>query len=216
MVGDMEFLNDLQWLLIEVQDGGVTWGSGLWTAEEVLASVNRVQSEFLRRTEIDASWAILSVTAGVGDVTVPQDYILTSEAIFAATSAAVPTSTPLARSDEWELDRALITWEETPAAPLVYGDGISDDLLQLTLGPTPSVDGILYLLYVACGEEILNDGTSEFTVPDEAVVTIMWGVLADLLDKVGRGEDMSRAQYCHSRFEEGILVWTLSLQGVLG
>jgi hypothetical protein len=216
VVGDTEFLNDLQWLLVEVQDGGVTWLSGLWTPEEVLASVNRVQSEFLRRTEITAAWAILPVTANVGDVTVPQDYILASEALFADTTALVPRATPLARSDEWELDRAIPTWEETPAAPLVYGDGISDDVLQLTLGPTPSVAGILYLLYIACGAPISNDGTTEFTVPDEAVITILWGVLADLLDKVGRGEDLSRAQYCHARFEEGVLVWTLSLQGVLG
>jgi hypothetical protein len=209
---DTEFLNDLQWLLVEPQDGGGTWPSGLWTAAEVLASINRVQSEFLRRTEITAAWVIIPVTAGDPIVTVPQDYILASELIFQGPT----TATPLARSDEWELDRAIPTWEGTAAAPLVYGDGIADDLLDLVIGPTPNVNGVAYLLYIACGAPIDNSGTSSFTVPDEAVVTILWGVLADLLDKVGRGEDMARAQYCHQRFEEGVLVWILSLQGVLG
>lgn len=209
---DTEFLNDLQWLLIEPQDGGVSWPSGLWTAAEILASINRVQSEFLRRTEITAAWTILPVVAGNGEITVPQDYILAADVIFSNGT----TANPLTRSDEWELDRAIPTWQEASAAPIVYGDGIADDVLNLVIGPTPNVNGIVYLLYVACGAPISNDGTTEFTVPDEAVVTILWGVLADLLDKVGRGEDMSRAQYCHQRFEEGILVWILSLQGVLG
>lgn len=209
---DTEFLNDLQWLLVEPQDGGATWPSGLWIAAEVLASINRVQSEFLRRTEITAAWTIIPVIAGDPIVTVPQDYILASDVIFQGPT----TAKPLARSDEWELDRAIPTWEQTPTEPIVYGDGIADDLLDLVIGPTPNIDGVVYLLYIACGAPIDNSGTSEFTVPDEAVVTILWGVLADLLDKVGRGEDMARAQYCHSRFEEGVLVWNLSLQGVLG
>lgn len=209
---DTEFLNDLQWLLVEPQDGGLTWPSGLWSVAEVLAAINRVQSEFIRRTEITAAWTILPVVAGTGAITVPQDYILTEEVIFSNGT----TANPLARSDEWELDRAIPSWEETAAAPIVYGDGIADDVLDLVIGPTPNVNGFVYLLYLACGAPISNDGTTEFTVPDEAVVTILWGVLADLLDKVGRGEDLQRAQYCHQRFEEGVLIWTLSLQGVLG
>lgn len=213
MVGDTEFLNDLQWLLVEPEDGGVTWPSGLWTAAEVLASINRRQSEFLRRTEITAAWAITANhPIGEHEVTVPQDYILALELIFQGAT----TAKPLARSDEWELDRALTSWETEDAEPIVYGDGISDDVLKLTIAPASPALSRLYLLYVACGETIINDGTTQFTVPDEAVVTILWGVLGDLLDKVGRGEDMARAQYCHQRFEEGILIWILSLQGVLG
>lgn len=215
MVLDDEFLNDLQWLLVEPEDGGVTWPSGLWTAAEVLAAINRAQSEFLRRTEITAAWAILPVAAGNPLVTVPQDYILASEVVFGQNNPALP-ATPLPRSDEWELDRAIPTWDQTAAAPLVYGDGISDDLLQLQLGPTPNIDGIVYLLYIACGAPIDNSGTSSFTVPDEAVVTILWETLGVLLDKIGRAEDLERAQYCHQRFEEGIVIWNLSLEGVLG
>jgi hypothetical protein len=210
---DTEFLNDLQWLLVEPQDGGVTWPSGLWTVAEVLASINRVQSEFLRRTEITAAWEITpNQVAGDPIITVPQDYILALELIFQGPT----TAKPLTRSDEWELDRAIPTWETTTAEPIVYGDGIADDILDLVIAPTPNVDSRLYLLYVACGAPISNDGLTEFTVPDEAVVTILWGVLADLLDKVGRGEDLERARYCHQRFEEGVLIWILSLQGVLG
>lgn len=211
---DTEFLDDLQWLLVEPQDGGVTWPSGLWTQAEVLAAVNRVQSEFLRRTEITAAWAKIEVTGGDPIVPVPQDYILASEVIYGGDDATTP-AIPLPRSDEWELDRALQAWDQTASTPIVYGDGIATDLLDLQLAPTPTLDGWVYLLYVACGAPISVGGLSMFTVPDEAVVTVMWGVLADLLDKVGRGEDLARAQYCHQRFEEGVLIWILNLQGVL-
>lgn len=212
MVGDTEFLNDLQWLLVEPQDGGVSWPSGLWSVTEVLAAINRVQSEFLRRTEVTAAWAALPVTAGDGTVDLPTDYILTEDAVFADGTSA----TPLARADDWGLDRAIQTWEGTPGPPIVYAEADAPDLLEALLGPTPSVNGILYLLYVANGAPIANDGTTSFTVPDEATVTILFGVLRDLLNKVGRGEDLARAKYCEQRFEEGVLIWQLLLEGVTG
>lgn len=211
MVVDTEFLNDLQWLLVEPQDGGVTWPSGLWTPAEVLASINRVQSQFLRQTQITAAWAQLAVVSGTPTLGYPDDYILTQEIVLAAGG----TSSELARSGTWQLDRLAATWQTDGGRPVVYADSEDPDLLQALLGPTPNVNGIAYLIYVAIGDPISNDGTTSFVVPDEATVTLLFGVLADLLNKVGRGEDLARAQYCQQRYDEGVLIWNLVLAGVI-
>lgn len=208
-----EFFSDLQWLLIEPMDGGITFPSGLWRPEEMVASANRRQSEFLRRTEITAAWSLIPLGIGDGEVPLPGDYILTQEMMLNAGG----TSNPLARTGAFQLDRLLASWQGTPGRPLFYADSEAADVLETLVAPLSSVAGLILLIYVSLGEALTNDPLvpTLFAVPDEATVPILFGVLADALKKSGRGEDLVRAQYCEQRFEEGIVVWNLVLAGVL-
>lgn len=118
---------------------------------------------------------------------------------------------PLTPSDAFEIDLALPSWETTPDVPIVLLDG-DDGTLTTRLGPIPSGNGTLELLYVALATPANGSGVT-LTIPDEALDGIKYGTLADLLSKVGRGADPMRAQYCQERFELGELVTEILLGG---
>lgn len=203
-------LSELQAALIEPEDGGLTYPSGLWTAAEVYAAVNQRQNEFLRRTQITLASADLTPTPNVSAVDLPPDWITTAEILYDDGASAHE----LPRAEVWQSDRAQPTWAGTPGTPLVYSDADGSATLQLTLQPASSVASTLRALYVAITDPVDGTAGQLFEVPDEAVPTVIWGVLSDLLKKLGRAEDLSRAAYCESRFEEGVLVWQLALAGV--
>lgn len=118
---------------------------------------------------------------------------------------------PLTPSDSFEIDLALPSWETTQDTPIVLLDG-DDGTLTARLGPVPSGNGTLELLYVALATPANGSGVI-LTIPDEALDGIRYGTLADLLSKVGRGADPMRAQYCQERFELGELVTEILLGG---
>jgi hypothetical protein len=75
--------------------------------------------------------------------------------------------------------------------------------LQVQLAPAPTGAGTLSLYYISVGNTL--DGTGEiFNTPDEFVPFLKYGVLADMLMKLGRVQDGVRAGYCENRFQEGI------------
>jgi len=55
-----------------------------------------------------------------------------------------------------------------------------------------------------------------FTVSDDFCAAIKYGVLADMLSKVGRGQDPVRAAYCESRYQEGVEAAAVILAGWQG
>lgn len=52
-----------------------------------------------------------------------------------------------------------------------------------------------------------------FILPDEFIPALKWGVMADMLSKVGRGQDLQRAAYCESRYQEGVEAAAIILAG---
>jgi hypothetical protein len=54
------------------------------------------------------------------------------------------------------------------------------------------------------------------TTPNDFTPAIKYGVLADMLSKVGRGQDLTRAAYCESRYQEGVEAAKIMLSGWQG
>lgn len=54
------------------------------------------------------------------------------------------------------------------------------------------------------------------TSPNDFTPAIKYGVLADMLTKVGRGQDLIRAAYCESRYQEGVEAAKIMLAGWQG
>lgn len=52
--------------------------------------------------------------------------------------------------------------------------------------------------------------------PDDFCPAIKYGVMADMLSKVGRGQDLVRAAYCESRYQEGLEAANIILAGWQG
>jgi hypothetical protein len=118
----------------------------------------------------------------------------------------------LPRSDGWELDHGYEAWQrDVVDQPIAYMDAETPQL-EIQTAPATSHAGVLEVLYVALGDVLSNTGIA-FTVPQEFVPSIKWGVLADMLSKVGQAHDPARATYAEARFQEGVVAAQLMLRG---
>ena len=194
---DTDLLSEIQTVLMEPPDGGVTWTSGLWTATEVLNRFNERQNRFLKATRmLVGESSPIPVTAGESVYDLPQDWLTTVDVYWAGEDGTFRT---LVRSDSFEADHGMPLWESTAGTPLLYMDEDSP-LLTITIAPIPRVNGILTVLYVpqAGVQQGLGDPLG---VPDEYATADKYGTLADLFGKDGRGASPERAQYCELRYQ---------------
>jgi hypothetical protein len=202
---DSEALVEIQSLLIE----DATFSAGLWTLPQVLTYFNQRQYRFLAETQLVAALATLPWVPGQPEGNLPPDYVDTILARWHdfASGAWIP----LAQSDSFELDHLSHDTALTVFTPQAYRDS-DEETLRLVLGPVPISDGEVELVYVALSEALTGLGVA-FEVPDDFAPYVVYGVLADMLGADCRGQDLLRARYCETRFEEGIALAQALLDG---
>lgn len=194
---DTALLSQIQTVLMEPPDGGVTWTSGLWTGAEVLARFNERQNRFLKATRmLVGESAPIPVTARVAVYALPQDWLTTVDVYWAGEDGSFRT---LVRADSFEADHGMTAWESTADTPLLYFDEDSP-LLTITIAPIPYVNGRLTVLYVPQAGAQLGVG-DPLGVPDEYATADKYGTLADLFGKDGRGASPDRSAYCELRYQ---------------
>ena len=205
-VTDTDQLTELQLALQE----DATFSNGLWTPVEVLGYFNQRQYRFLKETGIIAAWAVIPWIPQETTQPLPPDWIATLAVLWQDLTTGIYT--PLPPSDTWELDHVAVTGASTSAAlPQAYRDGTLETL-TLAVGPAPAAPGALELLYVGLSDLLDGLGTY-FTIPDEWVPYIKYGVYADMLGKDGRGQDLLRARYAEVRYQEGLALAAALLEG---
>jgi hypothetical protein len=206
---DQDLLNQIQNALIEPPDGGQTWPSGLWSREEVLSYVNERQDRLIRETHMLIDIADIGVIPAYGvRHPLPDDWMATIEVLWTSNSGRCR---PLARSDSFEADHGIVDWPIEAGTPKLYMDGEAPPL-TLQIAPLPDEEGTLTVYYVPSCEPVDGNG-SDLAVPDEFSPTLKYGALCDLLSKVGRANDPTRADYCAQRFQLGIEIAQTLLKG---
>lgn len=208
-VTDQDLGSALQQMLIEEPDGGQTWLSDLWTRDEVFHIANQRQDRLCFDTLLLVGIASLPVAIGQHRVVLPDDWLRTMNLVWFGNDGVIRE---LGRSDTYETDHAIPTWELTNTTyPLVYQES-ETPLLEIEIAPAPSVAGTLQLLYIPTGVQLTGNGEL-LIVPDELEHAVRYGTLADLLSKDGRGRDPARAAYCEQRFQLAIEVTQIILKG---
>lgn len=199
-VADQAFLSEIQGTLIEPEDSGVSWASGFWTSAEVVDYMNARQREFLKETFCLVSSATVATVPGPPRHPLPQDWVATYDVQW-RTPAGVYKELP--RSTSFEADYGDPDWVyESQPVPDACSDGDQGTLL-IQIMPIANDSGLLEILYVAVSA-ILGTAGALFAVPDEFVPALKWGVISDMLSKVGRAHDPSRAAYAETRYQEGV------------
>jgi hypothetical protein len=204
---DNQILNEIQYHLVESVDGGVAWSSELWEADEVIGYLNDRQRRFLIDTGLILSQETLNTTPNVETHPLPADWMATRRVSWHTPTTRVP----LMRGDSLQADTYDGTTYNTAIRPKLYFD-TETPTLQIRISPASFDNGVLELWYVALPAALSNTGIS-LVLPDECAATIKWGVLADMLSKVGRGYDPERAKYCESLYEAGVEATTMMLDG---
>lgn len=209
-ITDQQVLSEIQSLLIEPVDGGVTWASGLWTTSEVIGYLNQRQRRFLDETEV-----VVKHSSDIANIpntlrhALPSDWISTSRVVF---KDPLGNYYEVPRADEFQLDMSLLSWGvEQASKPIAYADNMGPTL-EFEAAPATSSPGVFQMLYTYLTSALSNSGIS-LTVPDEFEPAIRWGVIADMLNKEGREQDLERAQYAELRFQEGIQAAKVMLSG---
>lgn len=197
---DTALLSDVQRLVVEPVDGGLTFPSGLWTAAEVLGYLTQRQNQFLKESLSIIGTNILPVLANQSVVNLPEDWMATAHVAW---QAADGTWHPVYPGDSTQADYGSPGWAATiTTVPLTWTDA-ETPTASLRLMPPPSQPGTLVILYAAIADPPTGGGTL-LTVPDDFCVFVRYGVLADMFNKQGRAYDPARAQACEARFREGV------------
>lgn len=206
-VTDLDQLTELGLVLHE---DPALWANGLWTLAEVLGYYNQRQYRFLKETKILAAWTTITWIPGVPEQPLPDDWIVSIAAAWR--DLASGTSFVLPSSDQFETDHLnRLAMTTTARKPQAYRDSDTESL-TLAVAPPPANPGAVELLYVALSE-LLDGSGVYFTIPDEWVPYLKYGVLADMLGKDGRGQDLLRARYAEQRFAEGVALAQALLEG---
>lgn len=206
-VTDLDQLQEIQAVLQE----DATFSNGIWSLTEVVAYFNQRQYRFLVETKCIAAFQTLGWVAGVPQQALPTDWIATIEAAWH--DLATNLWTPLPRTDFFEMDHLTgPTGAVTVGFPQGFREADTVDTLSIGITPAPQAAGEVSLIYVALSD--LLDGSGVLLgIPDDWVPYLKYGVLADMFSKEGRGRDLLRARYCEQRYQEGIVLAQVLLEG---
>lgn len=207
---DQDVLDTIQGYMLEPQDGGLTWGSGFWTVDEVIGYLNNRQRELLVKTACvllrdDAT----PVVANALRTSVPTAMI---ELRFVAFHAQDGSFWPIPRADPLQADLYRPDWTyNAKQIPDAYSTAETPNL-QLELLPASTLGGVLDLLGIPVARALSNNGQA-FAVPDDLTDTILFGAMADMWKKPGRATSDERAAYCEQRWRMGVELVNLLLDG---
>lgn len=206
-VTDLDQLQEIQLTLQE----DATFSNGLWSLPEVLAYWNQRQYRFLFETKLVAAELTFSWIPGQPQMDLPPDWIDTI--LVGWHDLAAGNWRPLPPTDLFEASHHLgPEGSITVGPPEAYRESDTPGTLSMGLSPVPIAPGEVTLLYVALSETLDGLGTY-FTVPDDWVPYIKYGVYSDMLGKDGRGQDLLRSRYAEQRYMEGIVLAQSLLQG---
>jgi len=203
---DQFIMTQIQNTMIEPDDGGQTWPSQLWTTAEVVSYLNQRQNRFLKNTHFQFGIANITTAIGTETYDLPDDWINTIRVLWLNADG---TNKEITRSDLWEADNGIPTWSYVNGTPLIFSDGGKP--ITLRLAPIPDAISTLIVHYVPIAALLTGNGEL-MTIPDEFVVPLKYGAMADMLTKVSRVQDV-RAQYCEQRYMLGVEVAKLLLKG---
>lgn len=194
---DTDIITEVQGLLAETENGGVSWSSGMWTPTEVFEYLDDKQQGLITNTAIVLKRAVLACTPYVLRQDLPQDWIATQRLSWVRMSDG--RVFVLQRADPWELDAAAPTWRGTPGIPESYSDS-DTPTLQVEIAPAPNAAGTLAITYLALPAATDGSGVT-LTVPDEAAPGLVWGTIGRMLRKEGRAKDIARADAADQRYQ---------------
>lgn len=184
-----------------------------FTTTEIIDCLNRVQQGFMLDTGCIVTRVNIAGLTGKPKYDLPTDSIRPRRLTWNDSSDNL--TRVLTQADTWELDTGAGSvpgsWPGDRDIPITWWETTLPQQ-QVAVAKTPSNNGTLGLMYVALATTLTGLGIN-LTVPDDFTPYILWGTLAELLSSDGPSFDPVRAQYCSSRYDEGVELCRLILGG---
>jgi hypothetical protein len=187
---------------IDLHEEDNTFGTGLWTQNEMLRYVEYAEIDFLRRTGILKYDTTVAVVAGTTRLfTKPTRTMQIERMSF--------NGVRLRRQTSWDLEREDANWRATPNGRARYWHEDHLPVNQFELDRRPAAGGNLRIFYDTVPVEHADApaGIAEnIAVPDVWEPYIRWEVLSLALGKDGDNQDMERSDYAHRRYLLGVFL----------
>lgn len=202
-VTNWNLVTEIQYALLEPAAAGGTWtGTDQFTLQQVSDAIQRRRDQFLQETGAVLTWTERPYT-----MTASGRYALAEQVLTVRRAAWRPNATqllqPLQRTDEWASNHFSPGWRTASAAPTTYSVSVTPPITMQVLS-APNGDGVLDLVAVQAGDPIVTNTQAVLGIPDDWTWVVKYGALADLLQADGLARDLPRAQYCLSRWDQGI------------
>lgn len=208
---DTEVLGNVQMSLLEPNNGGASFQSGVWTQAQAVAALTNRQRKFLSETGITIMVAYQTGEADKRRYDLP-DNVIDVRRVAWANQADPSAYVELPRADGWELDHGKTGWPTSSATvPETYVESHTPSLV-IEVVPAPTDLGEIELTASADGMAPTGAGIP-LSIPDDFTPYLAWGVRADLLSAEYEGNDPDRAAHCEERFAEGIELARILVSG---
>lgn len=213
-VTDQDLIVEIQTALLEPENATGWSGTSQFGYDEIADNLIRRRNQFLLETGM-----VIHQTGDIASV-IPSSgrYALDDKTIDVrrvAWRSLDDSGDPANYTTLWRTDEAALTswdrsWYNPAAQPRRYSVAVTPPL-NLQLAPPPNDSGLLNLLTVQTGPT-LNPATQATVlgIPDDYCWIIKYGVLQDLLSGNSPSVDLTRAEYCQARWDEGVALARIS------
>lgn len=178
----------------------------LFTQAEMLSYMAVIQNDFLVKTRPVYVVGSASIQTSKTVYDYPSDAIRIERIDIAGTKLR-NVSTP-------SLDWANLSWQQSAAAQpdSWYTDKTGAKKYAVT--PSPNVGYTATLMYSQSGPDTIAL-TDTLLVPDPMAHYIKYGMMAVIFGKDGEQRDVDRAQYCGYRYDLGVKIVQVFMEGVV-
>lgn len=215
---DTDLYQIILYHLIEPQLASGTWaGTPQYTVLDLTQSYIRRQNEILQYASANIQQLTpINLTPGTRTVSIPDTVLDIRRARYVPVTSP-PSPQTLWRGDPLSFQSFTPSYRQTSGQnPRNYA--LSDrPPLTLDVDFAPPQAGILDLLGTVAGTPANLPAATPLSIPDDWAWVLKFGMLADLYNKQGEATDEPRAQYCLTRYTEGLKLmlecpWLLSAE----
>lgn len=209
-ITDRNLIEDIERHLQEPISSTVWTGTEQFTLAGVTQAIQKRRDRFLIETGLVSAFS--EVAASTADLILDDNIINVRRALWKTAGGIYNILWP---ADTFMLTSGSQAWT-IPDVPADFTTYYSSSL-DLLLAPPPSVAGFVHMITVNSGPD-LNPAASETVlgIPDDLCWVVKFGALADLFGQDGPGQDVGRAQYCETRWKDGIKLARISNYVQLG
>ena len=190
-------------LLEPVPVGGLWAGTEQYNLEDILSAIQQARDTFLLETGVIVTHRVLAVPSAptAGKVSLPESVINIRRMAWTTANGYIIV---IRRDDSWGITNFGRGWQVAQSvAPIAYSVSTTPPLV-VQLAPITTQFGSLDMLTIESGTAPAMVGDVLLGVPDDWAWVVIFGALAQLLQRDGLAVDPQRAGYCQSRWEDGL------------
>lgn len=201
-ITDREVIEDIQRFLQEPVNGTAWTGTEQFTYDQVVQAIANRRDRFMMETGLTNSISEVAMSPPTQGVLALNNHTIQVRRAMWKNLDGMYSLLWLA--DEYSFLGTNPTWSIDPGLPTDYSTALQQPL-SLQVSPPPADLGSVNLITVESGSVLDPANTATVLgIPDDFVWVVKFGALSDLFSTSGPGSDPARAEYCESRWTDGI------------